>query len=103
MIDRDKFTAWLQAKDPTEIVGYPRLPCECPLANFLNATLCDPNGGESINVGFSIYRICNEGTTTCKFKHTPPWARQFINAVDHYPQKIAIDASAALSMLDKIA
>lgn len=74
-LDRRKFLAWLESKQPDEIVGKNRSP-SCPIANFYD----DASGGCEIII-FERWgeHYIDRGYST---RPMPPWADRFVTEVD---------------------
>lgn len=76
-IDRNRFIAWLQAKQPDEIVGENRDCHSCPIAKFY----WDATGGHEIVIfqdawgGYTVDRGYSK-------RPLPPWAASFVFQVD---------------------
>lgn len=87
------FRAWLEAKEPGEVVGIVRLPCECPIARFLHESGFDMARVGAIRIDFDACRI-----------DLDEWAGTFVEKVDNTPREpnVPIAAAECLRILDEI-
>lgn len=75
-LDRKKFTAWLKAKAPNEIVGVARDSCGCPLARFYE----EASGGSEIAIfDRGDGHFADRGYSRLPL---PGWAQGFVSNVD---------------------
>ena len=93
-LDRKKFTAWLKAKTPDEIVGHNRDCHCCPIALFY-ANSC---GGEIVIFDRDGEYYIDRGDQA---RRAPAWAAEFIFAVDG-DDNGKISARRALEVLNQI-
>jgi hypothetical protein len=92
-LNRNKFTAWLEAKPATEIVGENRDCHFCPIALFYK----EASGGSEI----IIFDRCGEYIIDRGYSQRPlpSWASYFVREVDGDTNG-QISASRALEVLE---
>jgi hypothetical protein len=94
-LDKAKFSAWLKAKPPTEIVGKNRDCHGCPIANFY----WDVTGGcEIVIFGDTDGRFIDRGYGK---RRLPEWADRFAFLVDGDTDG-AISAQRAIDVLTEV-
>lgn len=72
------FKAWLQSKDPNDIVGYPGMGCDCPIAMFYKEKM----GATAVTVS-EYYIEWRKGDEVSNERDVPMWAVWFIERVDN--------------------
>jgi hypothetical protein len=87
-LTRNNFKAWLESKEPNDIVGKARDSYQCPLARFLG------KGAMVTSLGYSTPRGRRDHIL-------PVWAQRFVNKADYHRSPGFIFADRALEILDK--
>lgn len=96
-LTKDKFQAWLQLKPSEYRVGYAGTPKGCPIAHYL--------AFQTGRMGLQVTQSCLWDVRDTYLHRDdpewpmPPWASDFITAVDQLHPQSAITAKTALALL----
>lgn len=92
LLTKPKFRAWLEAKKPDAIVGFPRCSYNCPIGRYIRGGRLENIRVDrhAVNIPFGQRFILRE------------WCTRFIGAVDGLAGGAVVTASRALRILDGI-
>ena len=96
-IDRQKFTQWLQNKEPSDSVGTGCDTSYCPTARYANTL----SGVSETEVGWLYIRAVNEDNEEIEFTY-PCWLHNFIRTVDRLFTTKNVTAYRALTILKEL-
>ncbi len=101
-LEYNEFKAWLETKEPEEIVGRPGDPCGCPIAQYFLENGHSYVHVDGVEYTFDIKAERSDDYLAPNWEQTPDWAGDLIMYVDNANWGPTIDAAAVLGILSAI-